>query len=163
MDPMDMNANKRMALSEPDLAVLKEHSVREYPFECCGVILGIPGEPERTRIRKCTNIQNRLHENDPAQFPRDARTAYYIDPKELLSIFKEAEEDSLKVIGFYHSHPDHEAYFSQEDYRLAMFGDEPSYPEASYIIISVFDRAVREMAVFTWNPGKKTYEKQSIS
>ena len=152
-----------ITLTENDLQVLKKHSINEYPYECCGVILGVSGEAGKTKIKKCTNIQNQLNEKEPEQFPRDARTAYYIDPKELLSIFKEAEDDSMEVIGFYHSHPDHEAYFSQDDFRMAMFGDEPSYPNASYIIISVFDRAVREMAVFTWNPDGKSFEKQSIA
>ena len=154
---------KMIALSKKELDVLQEHSIQEYPYECCGVILGVPGEADKTKIKKCRNVQNQLHEKEPDQFPRNARTAYYIDPKELLSIFKEAEDNSMEVIGFYHSHPDHEAYFSQEDFRMAMFDDEPSYPNASYIIISVFDRAVREMAVFTWNPDGKTFEKQSIA
>lgn len=149
-------------LTENELQAIKQHSVEEYPHECCGVVLGLPGDPGKTRIQRCTNIQNKLHGQDPEKFPRDARTAYYIDPQELLKTFRDAEKEGLEVIGFYHSHPDHEAYFSQEDFRMAMLGDEPSYPNASYIVVSVFNRSVRDLAVFSWRPESRSFEKNVL-
>jgi proteasome lid subunit RPN8/RPN11 len=60
----------------------------------------------------------------------------------------------------YHSHPEHDAYFSEEDTRMALFdGETPIYPETSYLVVSVYDKKVRDQALFSWNPETKTFER----
>ena len=56
---------------------------------------------------------------------------YNIDPKELVRIQREGRERSEDIIGFYHSHPDHPAQWSQTD--LA----EAHWLGCSYVITSV--------------------------
>ena len=135
------------------------HAVEEYPFECCGIIIGKSGTTGEDVLHRCRNIQNALHEKDPGTFSRDARTAYYIDPKELMSIFKQAEKGGLVIKLFYHSHPEHDAYFSEEDHRMALFDGEPLYPHASYLVVSVYNREVKEQAFFSWDPESRAFSK----
>ena len=66
------------------LELMHRQAVEEYPYECCGIIIAKPDTNEQDILYKCRNIQNKLHEKDPKTFERDARTAFYIDPKELM-------------------------------------------------------------------------------
>ena len=78
-----------------------------------------------------------MHEDDPGRFSRDAKTGYFVDPKEVFKLVREVESQGLKILAFYHSHPDHECFFSREDHTAAVMWDEPVYPGVEYIVISV--------------------------
>lgn len=148
-----------------DLKVMNDHAEREYPNECCGIILGDRGDPSQNEVRPCKNIQNELKEKYPDKYSRDADTGYFIDPKELITAFNDAAKRKLEVIGFYHSHPDHEAFWSEQDHRAAMWagGDEPSYPGADHVVISIFHGEAKGAAVFAWNPESKHYERNDLA
>ena len=142
------------------LEEVHRHALAEYPDECCGIIIGKVGDHSEDVLFRCTNIQNKLHEMDPKIHTRDARTAFHIDPRELMKILKEAEKRALAVKVFYHSHPEHDAYFSEEDKRMALFGDEPTYPDARHLVVSVYGGAIKNSALFFWNPDNKAFEPQ---
>jgi proteasome lid subunit RPN8/RPN11 len=125
----------------------------EYPAESCGVILTRASE---RKLLPCRNIQNELHARDPERYPRDARTAYYIDPADLLRIGR-LEGEGFTVSVIYHSHIDAGAYFSETDRRNAMLGDEPSYPQATYVVTSVVAGRVDAMAAFRWDPSQRDF------
>jgi proteasome lid subunit RPN8/RPN11 len=72
---------------------------------------------------------------------------------------KQLEEQGLVIKLFYHSHPEHDAYFSEEDKRLALFDNEPTYPDARYLVISVYNKKIRDQAFFEWNPATSSFEK----
>ena len=148
-----------ISLADDILTEAREHALAEYPDECCGIVIGKPDHPENDQIFRCTNIQNQLHEQDPKAYVRDARTAYYIDPRQLMRIMKQADEQDLVIKLFYHSHPEHDAYFSEEDKRMALFDNEPTYPDARYLVISVYNREIRDQAFFEWNPEALDFEK----
>jgi proteasome lid subunit RPN8/RPN11 len=64
----------------------------------------------------------------------------------------------LTLRAFYHSHPEHEAYFSAEDKKQAMGGwDEPNYPQAAQIVMSVRRRAVCATKAFAWDEGTRDF------
>ena len=65
--------------------------------------------------------------------PRDARTAYYIDPEDLLAIGRR-EGEGYRVATIYHSHIDIGAYFSPTDRQNALINGEPAYPDAVYVV-----------------------------
>jgi len=146
-------------LAQSKLDEAQEHALAEYPDECCGIIIGRPDSDQEDILFRCTNIQNKLHEMDPGKFVRDARTAFYIDPKELMGILKETATKKLAIKLFYHSHPEHDDYFSEEDKRMALFDDEPTYPDARYLVISVYNREIKDQAFFEWNDESKEFEK----
>lgn len=143
-------------ISEKILTDMAEHAIREYPRECVGAIIGNEesggnDSGGNDSVIRFSNIQDSLHENDPDHFNRNAMTAYFVDPKEVLELNRRVEKEGFRIIGFYHSHPDHEAYFSQEDHSAAVMWGEPVYPGVAYIIISVFGGEVKNAKVFTWD------------
>jgi proteasome lid subunit RPN8/RPN11 len=137
-----------MILTATEREAILAQAVEEYPFESCGVILTRGGE---RRLLRCRNAQNELHGRDPARYPRDARTAYYIDPKDLLRI-GDLERQGFAVAVIYHSHVDAGAYFSETDRRQAVVAGEPAYPGAIYVVASVVRGAFEAMAAFRWEP-----------
>ena len=145
-----------MILSAGEMAQVQAQAEAEYPAECCGVLL-LRSDPTVDRmLMPCRNIQDELHSKDPARHPRDSRTAYFIDPKDLLAIGRrEAQGYSVAVI--YHSHIDAGAYFSPTDRRNALIGDEPAYPEACYLVLSVLAGKVDDARVFAWDPRARDF------
>ncbi|MFQ5903900.1 MAG: Mov34/MPN/PAD-1 family protein [Candidatus Binatia bacterium] len=149
-----MNGPTALTLTQKVWEEISRHAMETFPEECCGVIL-YNGKTDE--VRRCTNIQNALHAVDPETYPRHATIAYAMDPRELESIICEAETTGVKIKAFYHSHPGHEAYFSQEDRALATPFGEPTYPESAQIVISIYDRVVRQISAYAWAQEKKDF------
>lgn len=143
-----------LELAEETWKRITSHGVETYPEECCGIVLG---EGVVEEVRPCTNIQNILHEKDPETYPRDATTAYAIDPKELESILHDADTTGASFKAFYHSHPDHRAYFSEEDRAFACPFGEPSYPQTAQIVISVMHGELGEVHAYVWDETAGDY------
>jgi [CysO sulfur-carrier protein]-S-L-cysteine hydrolase len=147
-----------MIVTAEELEAIRRQAVEEYPRESCGVILE---QGRLRRIVRCRNIQDELHAKDPQRHPRDARTAYFIDPKDLLRIGRlEGEGYSIAVI--YHSHVDAGAYFSPTDRQQALIGGEPTYPGATYLVTSVMGGQVDAVAAFRWNERERDFVRIEI-
>ena len=140
-----------------DIKAMAAHAEREYPSECCGVILGKRDDPSKNQVRPCKNIQEEMRRRDPDSFKRGADTGYFMDPKDLRDAFMDAHKLGLELIGFYHSHPEHGPYWSDEDHRAAMWGDEPSYPDAFHVVISVIKGEAAGHSVFAWDEAAKRF------
>ena len=102
-------------------------------------------------------MQNELHAKDPVQFPTHG--AHGIQHgAEAAPILIAAGRGELRLRAFYHSHPDHDAYFSAEDHTQALGGgDEPSYPDAAHIVMSVRNRAVQAIKAFAWDASARDF------
>ncbi len=151
-----------MRLNREQVEVMRRCAREAYPDECCGLILGPPRAEERIcarfRLLPCRNVQNEMHGRDPQAYPRTARRAFLIDPFEFKRILERARETGEVIRGIYHSHPDEDAYFSQEDKDAALpFGDVPSFPEAEHVVMSVREGLVCGQKVFSWDGGRKTF------
>ena len=101
---------------------LRRHGEETYPHECCGVLLGHFQEDDRV-VSEVVRAGNTRDDR-----PQDR---YHIDPKELIRIQRQATARDRDIVGFYHSHPDHPARWSQTD--LA----EAHWMGCSYVITSV--------------------------
>jgi proteasome lid subunit RPN8/RPN11 len=103
-------------------AAIRSHGEETYPHECCGVLLGSMDGDVRTvtSATRCGNTRNDSPHN-----------RYHIDPKELVRIQREGRERGEDIVGFYHSHPDHPARWSQTDFA------EAHWMGCSYVITSV--------------------------
>jgi len=141
-------------LSAATLAAIDRESTAAYPEECCGVVLA-DGEAEL--VRPVPNIQNRLHAEDPTKHPRDARIAYFMEPKVLFTVLDESEKQKRPIRAFYHSHPEHGAYFSDEDKERALAWDEPAYPGAAYVVVAVYGGKVTDRRAYAWNEEKRDF------
>lgn len=141
-----------MPLTEAELAVIRRQAEAEYPAECCGVVLVGAGGAGDRRLLPCRNIQAELHAKDPARFPRDARTAYYVAHADLLEIGRQ-EARGYDVHVIYHSHIDAGAYFSATDQRQALVDGQPAYPQATYVVVAVEGGRGGEARAFRWDPA----------
>jgi proteasome lid subunit RPN8/RPN11 len=112
-----------LKISQLDYDAMRRHGEETYPHECCGVLLGSfedDGAKTVTRTARCGNTRlDSLHNR------------YNIDPKELIQIQRAGRERGEEIVGFYHSHPDHPAQWSETD--LA----EAHWIGCSYVITSV--------------------------
>src|SRR5215469_8649868 len=111
-----------LVIRKTEFESLRRHGEETYPHECCGVLLGSFQQDNRVveQVVRCGNTRD--------DRPRDR---YHIDPKELIAIQRQATEQGLDIIGFYHSHPDHPAQWSPTD--LA----EAHWIGCSYVITRV--------------------------
>jgi proteasome lid subunit RPN8/RPN11 len=145
-----------MIFTPDEMAQIRAQAEAEYPAECCGVLL-IRDAPSRDRVLlPCRNIQDELHAKDPEKHPRDSRTAYFIDPKDLLAIGRR-EAQGYEVAVIYHSHIDAGAYFSPTDRRNALMNGEPTYPRALYVVLSVVAGKVTDVGAFAWDPEARDF------
>ncbi len=151
-----------LMLRAADLDAIFQQALEEYPGECCGILTTEAGGDLST-MHRCRNLQDELHTKDPEQYPRDSRTAYFIDSGELFRIVSGAEKSGGGVSGFYHSHVDCDAYFSQEDKDRAMAWDEPAYPDAVYLVVSVYGDERRGYKAFAWDDGNADFNEVEIT
>jgi proteasome lid subunit RPN8/RPN11 len=119
------SANQYIAMlkvSQSEFDALRKHGEETYPHECCGVMLGRMEDDVRQVVEtvRCGNTRD--------DRPQDR---YHIDPRELVRLQRQGRERGLDIVGFYHSHPDHPARWSQTD--LA----EAHWIGCSYVITSV--------------------------
>jgi adenylyltransferase/sulfurtransferase len=142
-----------LILERAALDAIFAHARSTHPEECCGAVIAADG---RDQVRRFTNIQSRLHAEHPAEHPRDGRTAYTPEPKELFAALRAAEAPGAALKAFYHSHPVRGAYFSGEDRARAMFGDEPAYPEVAQIVVSDA-RVPGEARAFRWDAATRDF------
>jgi len=112
-----------LSIGKSDFEELRRHGEETYPHECCGVLLGgEDGNGVRVvrSVVRCGNTRVDSPQN-----------RYQIDARELLRIQRQARERNLDIVGFYHSHPDHPARWSQTDFA------EAHWIGCSYVITSV--------------------------
>ena len=140
-------------VSPTELATIQRQAVEEYPEESCGVLLV---RADERRLLRCRNVQNELHARDPERNPRTARTAYHIDPQDLLRIGR-LESEGFGVAVIYHSHVDAGAYFSETDRRQALIGDDPAYPGTTYLVTAVAAGRVEATSAFRWDQTRRDF------
>lgn len=152
-----------MILSEEIKSRIYAEAERTYPDEGCGVVLGVVSAGrEAKEFVALQNKQNEMHARDPKRYPRDAKTAYMIDPKEWQQIENQARSKGMEIISIFHSHPEHGVYFSDEDKGMAAPWGEPLFPNQSYMVVSVYGGQVKNASEFVWNSEKKDFIEQVI-
>jgi proteasome lid subunit RPN8/RPN11 len=144
------------------LDMMLRQAEREYPHEACGLVIGPKAKRIALGVFPVKNIQDALHDQDPRRYPRDSKIAYQMDPKEVKSVEKEAESKGFETKLFYHSHPDHGVYFSEEDKAMACPWGEPSFPEVGHIVISVEGGKAVAASEYYWNPEKQDFEERKL-
>jgi len=113
---------------------LRRHGEETYPHECCGMLLGQVADDGAKQVEAVVRCENQRSDS--------LHNRYSIDPRQLVRIQREARERDQDIVGFYHSHPDHPARWSQTD--LA----EAHWTGCSYVITSVMNGAATETYSF---------------
>jgi len=148
-----------IALSRKVVDEIKLHARESFPAECCGAVLE---SEDGELVRRITNIQDRLHAEDPLNFPRTAVNGYHMDEHELFELLRDVDTRGWLLKAFYHSHPNHGAYFSAEDTRRALLWGEPAYPGTAFIVISVFEGDAKEIRAYGWDAKKREFVEEPL-
>jgi proteasome lid subunit RPN8/RPN11 len=151
------------SVPEGVLGAIVRHAERGYPDEVCGIVIGRPGAPETYQVRPVPNLAHHERQEDPSGHLRDARTSYKMDPLEQLRILREADVHGWEAVLFYHSHPDHGAYFSAMDSARALTPDgEPLWPGATYLVVSVMNGRARAASQHVWDAGRRGFDARPV-
>lgn len=136
-----------IVLTKDHVRAIEDHARATYPEECCGLLLGTPGEPKKVlEVRRAKNV---------VEANREQR--FVIDPREVLAADREASRVGREILGFYHSHPDHPAAPSDFDLSRA------AWPGYSYVILSIVDRNPRDMTSWILDSETRSTKAEVLS
>ncbi|MCG6920012.1 MAG: M67 family metallopeptidase [Acidobacteria bacterium] len=97
-------------LTRAVLEEIRAEATRAYPHEACGALIGpAPGE-----VRETLALPNQ-DEDSP-------RTRFAVSPRDYMAVESAADARGVRLLGFWHSHPDHPARPSATDRRYAWEG-----------------------------------------
>ncbi len=152
----------RLRISEAQLDSIRQHGARDYPCECCGMLLG-RADGETKEVREVVPLKNLRHDARRAQelLPLDdpgretERNRFLIDPLEQLRVEKGARARGLDVLGYYHSHPDHPA-------RPSGYDRDHAWPWYSYVIVSVEQGSARDLTSWTLAEDRGAFAPETL-
>ena len=133
---------------EQHLSAMRQHGERDYPFECCGLMLG-RFETSGKVVAATYPISNACEEEAK-------RNRFLIRPDELRRGEKYARAKGLDVIGFYHSHPDDRAVPSQYDLDHA-------WPTYSYVVVSVEKGQAVDLRSWEMEADRSRFNEEEIT
>ncbi len=144
------------------LESIRAHASREYPNECCGVLLGKADGAEK-KVQEVVPLKNLrldparaqalLPVDDPAR--ETERNRFLIDPLEQLKVEKDARARGLEILGYYHSHPDHPA-------RPSNYDRDHAWPWYSYAILSVDRGAAKDFTSWVLAEDRSQFNAEPI-
>ncbi len=149
-------------LSEAHLDAIRAHGAAAFPSECCGVLLGdVEGADKTVReVRALANVfePSAKFENSVLPAGTEAGEAavvgqerrYFVSPQEMFLLMQEERRTKRKVLGFYHSHPNHPAQPSAYDREWAS-------PWYTYIIVSVQDGHPADLTVWQLDDDRQAF------
>ena len=111
---------------------VRAHAKETYPEECCGFLIGRDEDQDRVvaEERRAPNVS-----------PDSRRESYAIDNEVTRRMESEFRGGLLRVVGFYHSHPEYAARPSDRDRRSA-------WPYYVYAILSLRNREPAEVTAW---------------
>jgi proteasome lid subunit RPN8/RPN11 len=123
------------------------HGERDYPYECCGLLLG--------EFKQESKVVSETYPISNAREEAAKRNRFLIQPEELMRGETYAAEQGIDVVGFYHSHPDHPAVPSQYDL-------EHAWPSYSYIVVAVEAGLAKDLRSWEMEPDRTRFTEEEI-
>ena len=128
---------------EQHLSAIRQHGERDYPFECCGLMLG--------RFETSGKVVAATYPISNAREEEAKRNRFLIRPEELLRGERYAGAKDLDIVGFYHSHPDHPA-------RPSAYDLEHAWPNLIYVILSIDSQRTGELTAWLLSDDRSRFE-----
>ena len=133
-------------------AQIEQHAEREYPRECCGLLVGRIVDEGRARIIHAAMPVANTFADEGEQYHRMA-----IEPLEYSRAERLYVTQGLGVVGTYHSHPDHPAVPSQYDLEHLA-----PWPTMSYIVVSVREGKAVELRSWELASDRSRFEEEEV-
>ena len=106
---------------------IKRHAEREYPRECCGLLIGRIEDGGRARaVVETYPVANAWEES------ATLHRRMLITPLDYMRAERRFSKEGLGVVGNYHSHPDHTAVPSEFDLK-----NLAPWTTMSYVVVAV--------------------------
>lgn len=137
-----------ISISQAGISDINSHGESDYPYECCGLLIG-RFEPDGSKLVSETYPISNAREESAK------RNRFLIQPEELLKGERYARSRNLEVVGFYHSHPESPAVPSQYDL-------EHAWPTYSYIIVSVINHKAGDLFSWEQQPDRSRFDREEI-
>ncbi|MBM3811650.1 MAG: M67 family metallopeptidase [Acidimicrobiia bacterium] len=122
------------------------HAEATFPKECCGVMIGAEENGAR-RITLAVACRN--------AYEGDQKDRFHIDGRDQVAAERRARELGLDVIGYFHSHPNEDAYFSSTDLKH-------SWPWYSNVVMSVRGGVFSHAKSFIANDDQTAAEPEDL-
>ena len=108
---------------------MKKHAQEGFPHEVVGILAG---NREKNEVSSVTLLVNERAET---------HNRYKVSALRLMKAERALESRGLEIVGYYHSHPNHPAQYSDYDREHAL-------PNMSYVIVSVQEGIFQD--VLSW-------------
>jgi len=135
-------------IADEHLREIRAHGERDYPFECCGLLIG--------RFDGDGKVVVETYAISNAREEAAKRNRFLIRPEELMRGEKYAREKRLDVVGFYHSHPDDRAVPSKYDLDHA-------WPSYSYIVVAVEKGHAADLRSWEMESDRSRFNEEQIT
>ena len=141
-----------LKLSASCVEAIRRHAEREYPRECCGLLVGRIVDEGRTReVSEVCEAENVFAEEGE----RHRRMA--IPPLEYARAERRFGGRGLGVVGNYHSHPEHPAEPSQFDLE-----NLAPWTTMSYLIVSVRGGEAKELRSWELESDRSRFREEQV-
>lgn len=108
-----------LVIPRAKLAQLHAHAEAGFPHEVVGILAG---DRAAGRVTAVTSLVNERADS--------AHNRYKVSGLALMRAEQALTDQGLDIVGYYHSHPDHPAQYSE-------FDRDHAWPNMSYVIVSV--------------------------
>lgn len=133
-------------------AEIERHAEREYPRECCGLLVGRIVDEGRARIIHAAVPVKNTFADEGEQYHRMS-----IEPLEYARAERRYAAEGLGVVGNYHSHPNHPAVPSQFDLEHLA-----PWPTMSYVVVSVREGRAAELRSWELAADRSRFDEEEV-
>jgi proteasome lid subunit RPN8/RPN11 len=151
-------------LSKAHVEAIEAHGTQTFPYECVGVLIG-DVEYGVKIVREVREIPNTFTPNE--DFERSVapdadevtlhgqERRFRIAPDAIFALMQEERRTGRKVLGFYHSHPNHPA-------RPSAYDREWASPWYSYIIVSIMNGEPADLTAWLLDDDRQAFQPEEI-
>ena len=134
-------------IEEAAWQAMLSHARNAYPKECCGILLGVELEGGERLVTSAYASRN--------AYEGDQSDRFLIDPRDQVKANLKSRAEGIDILGFFHSHPDCDAYFSATDLKN-------SWPWYSNVVLSIRGGEFADAKAFRANEDQSQSEHEKL-
>jgi proteasome lid subunit RPN8/RPN11 len=134
-------------IEETAWQAMLSHARNAYPKECCGILLGVELEGGERLVTSAYASRN-AYEGDQCD-------RFLIDPRDQVKANLKSRSEGVDILGFFHSHPDCDAYFSATDLKN-------SWPWYSNVVLSIRGGELADAKAFRASEDQSRSEHEKL-